>query len=93
MKENRSLALSRIIAGTALAGIIFLTVWFFLRIPIQGTTLALDWISIRAGLANWNLTYSIDNGLRYPPWSALLLLPLGQIPMGAGWGGQWHLLR
>ncbi len=86
MKENRSLALSWIISGAALAGILFLTVWFFLHIHTEGSTLALDWISIREGLANWNLTYSIDNGLRYPPWSALLLLPLGQIPMGAGWG-------
>ncbi len=74
------------IAGAAVLAVMLMVVWFFMRIPIEGTTLALDWISIRAGLVNWDLTYSIENGLRYPPWSALLLLPLGQIPMGAGWG-------
>jgi uncharacterized membrane protein len=73
-------------AGLVLVAGIFLTIWFFMRIPTEGTTLALDWISIRAGLEHWNLIYAVENGLRYPPWSALLLLPLGQVPMGAGWG-------
>jgi hypothetical protein len=86
VKPERSFIRQALIAGAALAAVLFLTVWFFLRIPTGGTTLALDWISIRAGLADWNLTYSIENGLRYPPWSAMLLLPLGQVPMGAGWG-------
>ncbi|MBN2086522.1 MAG: DUF2029 domain-containing protein [Anaerolineales bacterium] len=86
MKPNRFFILQLLIAGTALAAALFLTVWFFMRIPTEGTTLALDWISIRAGLENWDLTYRMENGLRYPPWSALLLLPLGQVPVGAGWG-------
>jgi hypothetical protein len=86
MRVNRSPFLSLVLAGLVLTAGLFLTVWFFMRIPTEGTTLALDWISIRAGLQRWDLTYAIENGLRYPPWSALLLLPLGQIPVGAGWG-------
>jgi hypothetical protein len=86
MKIDRSLVLPLLVAGAAVLAVFGLTVWFFMRIPTGGTTLALDWISIRAGLEHWNLTYSPENGLRYPPWSALLLLPLGQVPMGAGWG-------
>jgi uncharacterized membrane protein len=65
---------------------LILTVWFFERIPVEGTTLALDWIDIRKGVTHWDLTYGLDTGLRIPPWSALLLLPLGQISMNSGWG-------
>jgi hypothetical protein len=86
MKFDRSLVVPLLIAGAAILAVFGLTVWFFMRIPTGGTTLALDWISIRAGLEHGNLAYSPENGLRYPPWSALLLLPLGQVPMGAGWG-------
>jgi hypothetical protein len=86
MRLNRSPFLTMAVTGLVLTAGLFLTVWFFMRIPTEGTTLALDWISIRAGLRHWDLTYAVENGLRYPPWSALLLLPLGQIPMGAGWG-------
>jgi hypothetical protein len=86
MKLNRSLILPLLVAGAAVLAVFILTVWFFMRIPTAGTTLALDWISIRPGIEHWTLAYSPDNGLRIPPWSALLLLPLGQIPVGAGWG-------
>lgn len=86
MKPDRSLVISLLIAGMAVLAVFILTVWFFMRIPTTGTTLALDWISIRAGLEDWDLAYSPENGLRIPPWSALLLLPLGHIPMEAGWG-------
>ena len=63
-----------------------LTVIFFLRIPIAGTTLALDWIGIRAGVTGWNLAYGAESALRIPPWSALLLVPMGMLPVQAGWG-------
>jgi hypothetical protein len=74
------------VAAAAVIAALILFLWFFLRIDTKDTTLALDWISIRAGLEHWDLTYVPENGLRYPPWSAALLLPLGQIPTNAGWG-------
>jgi hypothetical protein len=74
------------LAAAAVLAALLLFIWYFMRIDTTGTTLALDWISIRAGLEHWNLTYAPDNGLRYPPWSAALLLPLGRIPTNAGWG-------
>jgi hypothetical protein len=74
------------LAAAAVLAALLLFIWYFLRIDTSGTTLALDWISIRAGLEHGNLTYAPDNGLRYPPWSAALLLPLGRIPTNAGWG-------
>jgi uncharacterized membrane protein len=63
-----------------------LTVIFFVRIPIAGTTLALDWIGIRAGVTGWDLVYGAESALRIPPWSALLLVPVGKLPLQAGWG-------
>ncbi|MBN1439126.1 MAG: DUF2029 domain-containing protein [Anaerolineales bacterium] len=86
MKSRRPPMLSWLAAAIALAAALLLIVGFFLHMPTEGTTLALDWISIRAGLEDWDLAYAVENGLRYPPWSAALLLPLAQIPMGAGWG-------
>jgi hypothetical protein len=77
MKRFASLILPWVVAGAAMLSVLLLVVWFFLRIPIEGTTLALDWISIRPGVENWTLTYAPQNGLRIPPWSGALLLPLG----------------
>jgi hypothetical protein len=86
VKPERSFVVPLLVAGSAVLAVWLLIVWFFMRLPTEGTTLALDWISIRAGIEHWKLTYSPSTGLRIPPWSALILLPLGQLPTGAGWG-------
>jgi uncharacterized membrane protein len=74
------------IAGAAVLAVLLMVVWFFMRIPIAGTTLAMDWITIRPGVDHWDLSYGSDSLLRITPWSAILLLPLGQLPLNAGWG-------
>jgi uncharacterized membrane protein len=74
-----------IITGILILAALTATAIFFMRIPIAGTTLALDWIGIRAGVTGWNLGYG-GSTLQIPPWSALLLVPIGWLPMQAGWG-------
>jgi hypothetical protein len=74
------------ITGILVLAALAATAIFFMRIPIAGTTLALDWIGIRAGVTGWNIQYSAETALRIPPWSALLLVPLGMLPLQAGWG-------
>lgn len=86
MKQKAILLFQLLIAAAAFLAVLLLMVWFFMRIPTEGNTLAMDWKLIRPGVVDWDLTYSPENGLRYPPWSAVLLLPLGQIPLAAGWG-------
>jgi uncharacterized membrane protein len=74
------------ITGALILAALVLTAWFFMRIPIAGTTLALDWIGIRFGVTSWDLIYGAESGLRIPPWSALSLVPIGMLPLQAGWG-------
>ena len=86
MKSTPARPVQLLIAAAAAAAVLLLVVWFFERIPTEGTTLALDWLGIRMGVEHWDLTYSPNTGLRIPPWTAQILLPLGQIPMKSGWG-------
>jgi hypothetical protein len=58
----------------------------FQALPIEGTTLGLDWRNIHDSLSR-GVTYFADrDGLRNPPWSILPLIPLGGLPFGASWG-------
>jgi uncharacterized membrane protein len=75
-----------LIAGALVLAALIATAIFFMRIRISGTTLALDWIGIRAGVGGWNIQYGVDPTPRIPPWSALLLVPIGMLPLQAGWG-------
>ncbi len=59
---------------------------FFQQIPTDGNTLAMDWKGpIWTGLRD-GLPYEELGVLVNPPWSVLVLLPLGQMPMQAAWG-------
>lgn len=64
----------------------FAFVWFFEQMPIEGTTLAIDWQDIYPGIAGARLSYLDAPGLRNPPWPLLPLLPLGLFSMRASWG-------
>jgi uncharacterized membrane protein len=86
MRSKLVFALQLLVAVAAFITALLLTVWFFMRIRIEGTTLAMDWITIRPGVDHWDLSYGLDSLLRITPWSAVLLLPLGQLPLNAGWG-------
>jgi hypothetical protein len=59
---------------------------FFEQIPIQHNTLAMDWKGFWASIRGGDLQYWPSDGLRFPPWSLIPLLPLGFLPMQAAWG-------
>ncbi len=63
----------------------YLLMAFFEHLPIEGTTLALDWRGLWSGLRGGIPKYG-DTGLRNPPWSILPLLPLGLLTFRASWG-------
>jgi hypothetical protein len=75
-----------LITGVLVLAVLVATAIFFMRIPVTGTTLAMDWIGIRAGVAGWNVIYGGQSTLQIPPWCALLLIPIGLLPLQAGWG-------
>jgi len=75
-----------ILGGVVLLTALLLTVAFFDRIPIEGTTLAMDWKGLWTGIRGGAILYGNATGLRIPPWSVLVVLPLGLLPFRASWG-------
>lgn len=63
---------------------LLLVTWMFQQIPIEGTSLAIDWQGLWAGLKDGHLKYG--SGMFNPPWAMLLILPIGFLPMRIGWG-------
>jgi hypothetical protein len=61
-----------------------LLVRFFEGLPIEGTSLAIDWRGLWLGIRGGTLRYG--TGLRNPPWSLLPVLPLGFLSFRASWG-------
>ena len=61
-----------------------LVISFFDRLPIEGSSLAIDWRAIWTGIAHGQVTYT--TGLVSPPWIALVLSPLGLLSVQASWG-------
>lgn len=59
---------------------------FFERIPIEGTSLAIDWKGILPGLKGGQITYAPLSSLYIAPWDALLMAPLGFFSLGSSWG-------
>jgi hypothetical protein len=63
-----------------------ITVLFFEQMPIDDTTLAMDWHGLWAGIKDGVIEYGNTTGLRIPPWSVLTILPLGWLSFRASWG-------
>ena len=59
---------------------------FFQMLPIENTTLAMDWKTEWGAMRGGNLHYQPAEGVRFPPWSLLPFLPLGLLPMKTAWG-------
>ncbi|MFO7581485.1 hypothetical protein, partial [Guyparkeria sp.] len=70
------------IIGGMLIGIGVLFARFFSDLPIESTSLAIDWTGlwhdIRAGIR-------YQGTLRNPPWSVLILWPVTQLAMKQAW--------
>jgi hypothetical protein len=71
----------------ALVGVIDALVFvrFFEMLPTEGTSFALD--NLMADLAGWDIRYHLNRGFRNPPWSLLVLIPVGSLlSPRASWG-------
>src|SRR5690349_11973906 len=68
--------------GTAAA----LFIYFFEQLPVEGTTLGIDWLGLHGEFQGGTIHYSITDGLRNPPWSVLPIVPLGLLSPRASWG-------
>lgn len=82
-KPTLPLAKALLVAGLcALVAAMFAV--FFGRLPIAGTSLALDWRGFYHGIEGGRLIYHPT--LHNPPWSLIVLLPLGWLSFQASWG-------
>jgi len=61
-----------------------LSVSFFEKLPIEGTSLGIDWQDLWPAIRGGVIRYE-GTGLRNPPWSILPVLPLGLLSMRSGW--------
>ena len=66
------------------AGMAALFAFTFERLPIAGTSQAIDWLGFYQGIQGGRLVY--HPLLHNPPWSLLVLLPLGWLTPQASWG-------
>jgi hypothetical protein len=80
-------------AITVSASVLFaaaLVIGVFRWLPIENTSLGLDWQTIWGGIRHGNVTFGQTGGsvggLFTPPWGILLLLPLGFLPFRDSWG-------
>lgn len=63
-----------------------LLIEFFEIIPIDNTSLAIDWRGLWMGIRGGVIKYGNETGIRYPPWSLIFILPLGFFPFRVSWG-------
>ncbi len=84
-RAGRVIGWAVLLVGLAAAALLFIA--FFQQMPIEGTTLAIDWGGIWHAIQGGQPNYlGGETGVRIPPWNLLLILPLGLLPMRAGWG-------
>jgi len=76
--------ISKLLLASGLIGIAILSlIFFFQLLPVEGTSLGIDWRSIWLGLQGGLPNYG--TGLRNPPWSLIPVLPLGLLPFKSSW--------
>jgi len=61
-----------------------LFVGFFQQIPITSNAIAIDWKQIWPSIEGGTVRYS--TGLKFAPWSAFLVSPLGLLSLSVSWG-------
>jgi len=85
-KNMRYKILDLAFLAISILAVLILFAIFFEKIPTQNNTLAMDWKTSWLSIRNGNLQYWPSDGLRFPPWSLVPLLPLGLLPMQTAWG-------
>lgn len=84
--ETVSRRVQWIILATSVVATTAMFVLFSELLPIEGTSLAVDWKGIWGCIEGGLPRYWENGALRIPPWSTIPLLPLGLLPLRAGWG-------
>lgn len=72
--------------AVVLMAVLFLFAICFEQIPTQNNSLAWDWKAFWPSIRGGDLQYLPADGLRFPPWALVPLLPLGFLPMQTAWG-------
>jgi len=60
--------------------------YFFQQLPIEGTSLGIDWRGLWVGLRANPPVFGNSTGLRIAPWDVLLVRPVAWLPFRASWG-------
>lgn len=60
--------------------------YFFEQLPIEGTSLGIDWFRAWNGLQGGKMLYSDSTGLRIAPWTLPVVVPLGYLSFRSSWG-------
>src|SRR5258706_1627613 len=74
-----------VIVAALLLFLTFVVTSTFERIPIEGTTLAIDWQSIYQGIKGGQVIYR-GGSLMIAPWTLPVIVPMGLFSMQASWG-------
>lgn len=59
---------------------------FFEQIPLEGTSLAIDWKRLWTAVEGGTVRYDHARNILNPPWNVLLIMPLGLLSLRASWG-------
>ena len=60
--------------------------FFFGQIDTQNNTFAIDWKNFYPSLQGGDIKYLSKDGVLFPPWALITLLPLGFLPVQISWG-------
>ena len=74
------------LTAVILGAVVLLVTNVFERLPIEGTSLAIDWKGLWQGLQPGHITYGNATGLRIAPWSLPAVMPLGYLSFRSSWG-------
>jgi hypothetical protein len=84
MGGNKKRLVEWVVLGAAVALMAAAFVWLAMQQDIENSDLAFDWKIVYRGIANGHVRWG--DTMRVPPWGVILLLPLGFLPLKAGWG-------
>jgi len=86
--KRRIISIFILVGSLFLSGVLFITA--FRQLPIENTSLGLDWRTIWEGIQHGRVTFgNTENGIGgmfTPPWGVLFLLPFGFLSFRDSWG-------
>ncbi len=83
-KAKLSLIAQNVLAALLIGSAVLLVVYFFEQLPLENTSLGIDWKTTYAVIQGGTLQYKF--GVPYPPWAMIAVLPLGWLSFRQSWG-------